>query len=45
MVSRSAYVTFALGQGPADVGRLAATLTRLWVNALRIPPAADTDKE
>ncbi len=45
MVSRSAYVTFALGQGPADVGRLAATLTRLWVNALRIPPGAHTDKE
>jgi AcrR family transcriptional regulator len=41
MVSRSAYVTFALGQGPADVGRLAATLTRLWVNALRIPAAKE----
>ena len=41
MVSRSAYVTFALGQGPSDIGPLAATLTRLWVNALRIPAAKD----
>jgi AcrR family transcriptional regulator len=37
MVSRSAYVTFVLGTPPADVEPLAATLTRLWVNALRIP--------
>jgi AcrR family transcriptional regulator len=37
MVSRSAYVTFVLGPPPADVEPLAATLTRLWVNALRIP--------
>lgn len=43
MISRSAYVAFVLGRapggsgGPADVGRLAATLTRMWVSALRIP--------
>jgi len=45
MVSRSAYVTFALGQGPADAGRLAATLTRLWVSALRIPSGTDIVEE
>jgi len=37
MVSRSAYVTLAVGRKPVDVGRLAATLTRLWVNGLGIP--------
>jgi len=37
MVSRSAYAAFVLGAPPADVEPLAATLTRLWVNALRIP--------
>ena len=40
MVSRSAYVAFVLGRAPgghADVGALAATLTRMWVSALRIP--------
>ena len=37
MVSRSAYVAFAVGRKPVDVGRLAATLTRLWVNGLRMP--------
>lgn len=38
MVSRSAYAAFALGATrPADVAELAGTLTRLWVNALRIP--------
>ena len=37
MVSRSAYATFVLGDPPADVEPLAATLTRLWVNGLRIP--------
>ncbi len=36
MVSRSAYFAFVLDQAPADVDRLADTLTRLWVNALRI---------
>ena len=42
MMSRSAYVAFVLGRVPggpgvpADVDRLADTLTRLWVNALRI---------
>jgi AcrR family transcriptional regulator len=38
MVSRSAYVAFALGREPAGLEALADTLTRLWVNALRIPP-------
>ena len=36
MVSRSAYAAFVLGAPPADVAPLAATLTRLWVNGLRI---------
>lgn len=36
MVSRSAYAAFVLGDPPADIEPLAATLTRLWVNALRI---------
>ena len=34
MVSRSAYVAFAVGGQPVSVGDLAATLTRLWANAL-----------
>lgn len=54
MVSRSAYVTFALGGRPADGGQsgnggpqvsvedLAATLTRLWANALGL--TADAPK-
>jgi len=37
MVSRSAYVALAVGREPVDVGQLAATLTRLWANALRLP--------
>jgi AcrR family transcriptional regulator len=37
MVSRSAYVAFVLGTAPAGAEQLAATLTRLWANALRIP--------
>jgi AcrR family transcriptional regulator len=37
MVSRSAYAAFVLETPPADSEALAATLTRLWVNALRIP--------
>jgi AcrR family transcriptional regulator len=37
MMSRSAYVALVLGwAAPADLDRLAATLTRLWVSALRI---------
>ena len=36
MVSRSAYVAFVLEAPPADIEPLAATLTRLWVNALCI---------
>jgi AcrR family transcriptional regulator len=40
MVSRSAYVAFALGREPAGLEALADTLTRLWANALRLtsPP-------
>src|SRR6266851_1036593 len=37
MVSRSAYAAFAMGRPPASVKRLAATLTRLWANALGLP--------
>jgi AcrR family transcriptional regulator len=36
MVSRSAYAAFVLGTASADIEPLAATLTRLWVNGLRI---------
>ncbi|HEV7652334.1 MAG TPA: TetR/AcrR family transcriptional regulator [Actinophytocola sp.] len=37
MVSRDAYLTFALGLRPdVDFDQLVATLTALWVNALRI---------
>jgi len=36
MVSRSAYAAFVLGDPPVDIEPLAATLTRLWVNALRM---------
>jgi hypothetical protein len=34
MVSRSAYAAFALGRQSVSVEHLAATLTRLWANAL-----------
>ncbi len=34
MVSRSAYAAFAMSRPPVSVKRLAATLTRLWANAL-----------
>ena len=37
MVSRSAYAAFAVGRQPVSVEHLAATLTRLWANALRLP--------
>jgi AcrR family transcriptional regulator len=37
MVSRSAYAVFAVGRQPVSVGELAATLTRLWANALGLP--------
>jgi len=37
MVSRSAYATFVVGRQPVSVEHLAATLTRLWANALRVP--------
>lgn len=42
MVSRSAYVAFAVGRQQVSVERLAATLTRLWANALGLaaPPGA-----
>jgi AcrR family transcriptional regulator len=37
MISRAAYVTFVLEEeGPASIECLAATLTRLWLNALCI---------
>jgi hypothetical protein len=39
MVSRSAYAAFVLGDPPAALEPLAATLTRLWVNALHIETA------
>jgi AcrR family transcriptional regulator len=40
MLSRSAYVTFVLEEEGADsIEGLARTLTRLWVNALKVPLA------
>jgi AcrR family transcriptional regulator len=40
MVSRSAYVTFVLEEEGAEaIDGLADTLTRLWMNALKIPAA------
>ena len=36
MVSRSAYAAFLLGTAPSGVEQLDATLTRLWVNSLRL---------
>ncbi len=41
MISRSAYVAFALGRESVDVHHLAATVTRLWLNALRIPASQE----
>lgn len=37
MVSRMAYTTYVLGEG-VRLERLVATLTRLWVSALRLQP-------
>lgn len=37
MVSRSAYAVFVMGRQPVSVPELAATLTRLWANALGLP--------
>jgi hypothetical protein len=46
MVSRSAYVTFILEEeGGEAIGPLAETLTRLWVNALKIPVQAKALKK
>jgi AcrR family transcriptional regulator len=42
MVSRTAYAVLAVGLCDADLAALAATVTRLWLNGLRVPgpPAA-----
>ena len=40
MVSRMAYLRYVQGFGTATVESLVQTLTRLWVNALGIPPRA-----
>jgi hypothetical protein len=45
MVSRSAYAAFVLGDPPAGLEPLAATLTRLWVNALHMGAPRITTKE
>ena len=40
MLSRSAYVTFVLEEeGAESIDGLAQTLTRLWINALKVPLA------
>ncbi len=43
MVSRSAYAAFAVGRRPVSVERLAATLTRLWANALGLPAGRENE--
>jgi AcrR family transcriptional regulator len=46
MVSRNAYMVFALGLRPeVDFEKLVSTLTELWVNALRIRTAPADDQE
>jgi AcrR family transcriptional regulator len=45
MVSRSAYAAFVLGDPAAALEPLAATLTRLWVNALHMGAPRITTKE
>jgi hypothetical protein len=41
MVSRTAYITFVLEEEGANaIERLAQTLTRLWVNALKLTPGS-----
>jgi len=40
MVSRSAYAVLAVDLLEADLAALAATVTRLWLNALKIPVSA-----
>jgi AcrR family transcriptional regulator len=45
MLSRSAYVTFVLEEeGAESIDELAETLTRLWVNALKIPLAHPAER-
>lgn len=39
MISRVAYQLFALGSDETDFDTLVANLTRLWINALRVPPS------
>lgn len=43
MVSRMAYVTFVVGDGP-PLDDLVATLSRLWANALGMPSAPATPR-
>jgi AcrR family transcriptional regulator len=43
MVSRTAYVAMAVRRKAVDLDRLTATLTRLWVNALKIPTTPVTE--
>jgi AcrR family transcriptional regulator len=45
MLSRSAYVTFVLEEeGAESIDGLAETLTRLWINALRVPLAYPVER-
>ena len=40
MVSRTAYITFVLEEEGAEaIDGLAATLARLWVNAVKLTPS------
>jgi len=43
MVSHSAYAAFAVDRRPVSVERLAATLTRLWANALGLPAGRENE--
>ncbi len=45
MVSRSAYAAFAAGRQPVSLEHLAATLTRLWANALGLASAGQAGNQ
>lgn len=44
MVSRTAYVAFAVGGKPVDLDHLVATLTRLWTHALGLTTPRRTER-
>jgi hypothetical protein len=44
MVSRTAFNAFCFSESPADVEKLVGILTRLWVNALKLPDEAERSR-